>query len=239
MNQQELIETNGITKNLSFKYDHIIWDADSTILSVEGFDLLCDLVLKDHPSKKDVLKQFEKITNLGMTGELKFNESLEKRMALLPSFSRKQVTTAGIIISDKITPSFLENKEFFTKYAKNIHLISGGFKEMLLPSTRKLGILDQNVHANVFKYDSDDRVIGFDSSKQTSKHQGKATKLKSLMLGGNMVVIGDGFTDYEMKSIGGAKTFIAYTEHAERPEVVKVADHQANSFEEILSIISN
>jgi D-3-phosphoglycerate dehydrogenase / 2-oxoglutarate reductase len=55
-----------------------------------------------------------------------------------------------------------------------------------------------------------------------------------LNLQGEIVVIGDGFTDYELKASGLANRFYAFTENVERPNVVAVADHITPSLDEFL-----
>jgi D-3-phosphoglycerate dehydrogenase len=49
-------------------------------------------------------------------------------------------------------------------------------------------------------------------------------------------VIGDGYTDFEIKESGLANKFYAFTENVSRPKVTSQADHIAPSFDEILYI---
>jgi D-3-phosphoglycerate dehydrogenase / 2-oxoglutarate reductase len=49
-------------------------------------------------------------------------------------------------------------------------------------------------------------------------------------------VIGDGYTDYEIKASGLANKFYAFTENVHRPKVASQADHVAPSLDEILYI---
>jgi D-3-phosphoglycerate dehydrogenase len=46
-------------------------------------------------------------------------------------------------------------------------------------------------------------------------------------------MIGDGFTDYEVRAKGAAAEFWAFTQHVVRPSVVERADRVLVSFEEI------
>jgi len=47
-------------------------------------------------------------------------------------------------------------------------------------------------------------------------------------------VIGDGYTDYQIKAAGLANKFFAFTENIHRENVVQAADHITPSFDEFL-----
>ncbi|HPW63926.1 MAG TPA: phosphoglycerate dehydrogenase, partial [Cyclobacteriaceae bacterium] len=51
---------------------------------------------------------------------------------------------------------------------------------------------------------------------------------------GDVYVIGDGYTDYEIKHAGLANKFFAFTENVEREKVLSKADHVAPSLDEFL-----
>jgi len=59
-------------------------------------------------------------------------------------------------------------------------------------------------------------------------------QLKQLNLPGDVYVIGDGYTDYEIKHAGLANKFYAFTENVERERVLSKADHIAPSLDEFL-----
>ena len=63
---------------------------------------------------------------------------------------------------------------------------------------------------------------------------GKVEVVKNLNLHGTTIVIGDGYTDYEIKKYGYADIFIAYTKHMDRIKVSNLADHKSNSFSDII-----
>jgi D-3-phosphoglycerate dehydrogenase len=47
-------------------------------------------------------------------------------------------------------------------------------------------------------------------------------------------MIGDGYTDYEVKEAGKANKFYAFVENVRREKIVKKADKVVESFDEIL-----
>ena len=70
-----------------------------------------------------------------------------------------------------------------------------------------------------------------------SKQNGKSALLESLNLNGNVAVVGDGFSDAEMKLSGKADMFFAYTEHIQRKSVFPHADVIVSSFDEVIQLL--
>jgi D-3-phosphoglycerate dehydrogenase / 2-oxoglutarate reductase len=69
-----------------------------------------------------------------------------------------------------------------------------------------------------------------------SKDQGKVRTVRSLKLKKDLYIIGDGYTDYELRKLGLAKKFIAFTENVARKNVVTKADQIAETFDEFLYV---
>ena len=72
-----------------------------------------------------------------------------------------------------------------------------------------------------------------------AKDNGKIEVVKNLNLNGTIIVIGDGYTDYEIKKHKYADIFIAYTEHVNRIKVSNLADYKSNSFSDIINYLNN
>jgi D-3-phosphoglycerate dehydrogenase / 2-oxoglutarate reductase len=212
---------------------YFVIDFDSTFTKVEAFDVLADISLKDHPEREDRKKQIINITNQGMDGSISFRESLERRLNLLAP-SRQHLTPLIVKLRGSVSESFKRNKDFFQKYSDNIYIISNGFKEFIEPIVTEFGIKSENILANEFKFDQEGKVIGFDAENPLSANGGKVEQLKKLNLPGDVYVIGDGYTDYEIKHAGLANKFYAFTENVERENVKTKADHIAPSLDEFL-----
>jgi len=212
---------------------YFVIDFDSTFTKVEAFDVLADISLKDHPDLPKIKKQIEEITNLGMTGDISFRESLEKRLALLAP-EKKHIPALVELLKSKVSESFKRNKDFFTTHADHIYIISNGFREFIAPVVTEFGIKPENILANEFRFDEQGKVIGFDAENPLSANNGKVEQLKRLNLPGDVYVIGDGYTDYEIKNSGLANKFYAFTENIERENIMDKADHIAPSLDEFL-----
>lgn len=214
---------------------YFIIDFDSTIIQTEGLEELAEIVLKDNPKRVGILEEIKKITNLGMEGKIGFNESLRLRLKLL-NINKTHLDTLAKILKKKISPSVLRNKHFFKTFKDQVYLITGGFKEFVLPVAERLGIPENHILANNFIFDKKGDVLGFNSKNLLSQNNGKVKAVKDLNLKGEIIVIGDGFTDLQIKNLGAAKKFIAFIENINREVVSKNADQVVSSFDEFLFI---
>lgn len=208
-------------------------DFDSTFTKVEAFDVLAEISLNDHPERETRKEMVKEITNLGMNGNISFRESLERRLALLEPHRRHLpllIEKLRAVVSD----SFRRNRDFFQTHRDNIYIISNGFREFIEPVVEEYGVLPANILANEFRFDATGKIAGFDETNPLSANNGKVEVLKRLSLPGDVYVIGDGYTDYEIKHSGLANKFYAFTENVEREAVVEKADHIAPSLDEFL-----
>jgi D-3-phosphoglycerate dehydrogenase len=211
--------------------DYLIIDFDSTFIKLETLEEISKEALKNNPKKDQIQREIEEITQQGMQGKISFAESLRSRLKLF-STNKKDINSVNEKIKKSVTDSFLENKDFFRKYGKQIFVISGGFKECIFPVTDDFEIPRENVLANDFKFDEKGKVIGIDENNLASKTQGKVRQAENLNLKGRVFVVGDGWTDFEIKREKQADYFLAFTENVRRESVVELADGEVRSFGE-------
>jgi D-3-phosphoglycerate dehydrogenase / 2-oxoglutarate reductase len=212
---------------------YFVIDFDSTITKVEGLDQLAVISLKGNPEGEKIAHEIKNLTDLGMNGEISYSEALQKRIALLKA-NKKHIATLIEFLNENITDSFERNKPFLQEFADNIIVISGGFKEFIDPVVEGLGLKTENVYANTFIFDENNDIIGVDESNPLAKSGGKIKLLESLDLDGHISVIGDGYTDYELKKSGGADRFYAFIENVKRDNVIPGADFVIKSLDEFL-----
>ncbi len=212
-----------------------IIDFDSTFTQVEALDELARISLKKHPDREAIYKKIEDLTNLAMEGKLSFRESLSSRIQLLAA-NRNHLKQLITRLKKKISLSFSRNKNFFKKHTDTILIVSGGFKEFIVPVVLPYYIRKENIYANTFIFDKDDQIIGYDDMNPLSKEGGKVTLLKELNLPGDIYGIGDGHSDFQLKEFGMIKKFYAFTENIERKTVAEKADHVTPSFDEFLYV---
>ena len=213
----------------------IIFDFDSTLIKLETLDVLAEISLCNDPQKEDKIKSIELLTNYAMEGKISFSKSLDKRLKLLNP-NKEHIKEAIPLLINNLSESIKLNLDFFKDYKESIYVVSGGFKEMIIKVTQTLGISDDNVFANSFIYDKD-IVVGVDQNNLMSQDNGKSKVLQSLNLEGQIIMIGDGYTDYEVKLNTIADYFIAYTENIKRNNVCELADSIATNISDIQDFI--
>ena len=217
--------------------DHLIIDFDSTFVTVESLDELAHIVLKDNPESTQRLETIRAITRAGMEGSIPFDESLSKRLKLL-NINQKDIHAATIVLAKKVTPSFKRNKQFLMENAQNILIISGGFYEMIIPIVSEYGILEDQVFANKFVYKGTSRIAHVDSQNIMAQSGEKVAQANALGLAGEIHVIGDGYTDYQIKSEGPAKKFFAFIENIRRNSVCEVADVVLSNIDDYIKFLA-
>ncbi len=208
-------------------------DFDSTFIKSETLDLLAEYSLKNTPDAGQIIREIRNITKAGMEGKINFSESLRKRIELLKA-NRSHIEPLVEKIKEDVSVSFQRNKKFFKDFADRIFIISNGFKEIIEPIVHDYDILMDNVYANTFRYNEQGDIIGFDEHNILSRDNGKVDLLKTMNLQEDIYVIGDGYSDYQIKEAGLANKFYAFTENIERNVVMEKADHIAPSLDEIL-----
>ena len=214
---------------------HFVIDFDSTFTQVEALDVLGEISLANDPDKKKNLAEVEALTDKGMKGEMSFRESLVERLRLLKA-NKNDLPALVENLSERVSSSFVRNREFFNDHHENIYIVSNGFKEFIVPIVEPYGVKPKNVFANTFEYDEEGNIISFDHDNVLSSNNGKVEQLKKLNLKGDVYVIGDGYTDYEIKAAGLANKFYAFTENVERANILEKADHITPSLDEFLFV---
>ena len=212
-----------------------VFDFDSTLTRVEALDVLAEMTLHGKSNKEEVINEIQKITNLGIDGEISFTESLERRIKLLKAHKND---LEGLVqeLRQKISKSIESNKEFFEKFSEDIYVISCGFKEFIDPIVHEYNIPSERVYANTFEFDAEGYIVGFDEKNPLSQHNGKIECLEQMNLEGEVQVIGDGYSDYVMREAGIAHKFFAYTENVHRAKATDKADHVAPNLDEFLFV---
>lgn len=214
---------------------YFIIDFDSTFTKVEALDVLGEISLEGKSHRQKALDRIKEVTDLGMEGKLSFRESLVERIKLLDAH-RDHLPLLVTSLTGQVSKSFKRNKEFLQTYAEHIYILSNGFKDFIIPIVGKYGIPAKNVFANDFEYDEDGKIVGFDKENILSSNGGKPKQIAKLNLKGEVFVLGDGYTDYEIKQAGLANKFYAFIENVRRENVLEKADHVAPNLDEVLYV---
>ncbi|WP_235842429.1 HAD-IB family phosphatase [Cysteiniphilum halobium] len=222
--------------NIMCKYNNVIFDFDSTLIRFESLELVMAELLQGDQSK---IQQIEILTNAGMNGEMSFRDSLEARLKVAKPTKAALNAFVAQHCPDALTVGVKKLIEQLHQQDVKVWIISGGFSELILPFAEYLGIpasrvFTVNLHWDDKGYfDCLNNDNGFCDSKVTG-----AAKIQD-QLAGKTVIVGDGFTDYELYNAGIANDFIAYVEHVQRDKVLSVAKLCAKNIDELSTLIGN
>jgi HAD superfamily phosphoserine phosphatase-like hydrolase len=212
---------------------NIIFDFDSTLVQNESFNDVLKLALTNDIEK---IKQVEGVVNKAMNGLITPQESMDFRLKTA-NFNKTLINKVinETKITDGITDLVLKLR---SKY--NIFIVSGGFKEMIIPIAKQFNIIESEIFANTIKYDGDN-FIGVEPSVLLQE-QGKVKMLNELrregILVGDSIMVGDGYTDLETEKFKAVKYFIAFFGVIKREKVEKEAKLKANNVKELENIVN-
>lgn len=214
---------------------YLIFDFDSTFVKLETLEVIAEIYLKNNHKKEQIQEKIKDITNLGMEGKISFRESLERRMKLL-KLDKDNIQKCIAILKENISDSFVKNKNFFLENSSNIYILSGGFQEVIEPVVKEFGIRAENIIANELIFE-DDEVTAVNPDHKLLEAKGKPKAVKELNLKGTIIMIGDGYTDLEVKLEGAAQKFIAYCENIKRDAVIEHSDLVAYSLDDVFTVV--
>ena len=210
----------------------LIIDFDSTFIKDETLDEISNLLSSDNDLKQKIVQ----ITDQAMEGKLDFSEALKERVSLLDSH-QNQIQEIINILRNRVSESFLRNKNKIRSIKDRIYIVSGGFKEIIIPIVRDFGINENHVFGNDFTYNDKGFVIGINDQSPLSYSDGKIRVVKNLNLKNGAYIIGDGCTDLELKKVRGINAFICFTENINRISVSSKADYIASDLDQVFNII--
>lgn len=210
-----------------------VFDFDSTLVRIETLEALAEIALAAEPDADRIRAEIAVLTDRAMSGDLAFGEALRRRLDLLP-LTRQHVQQLTDRIVEDLTPSVARNLAFFREQAGAAVIVSGGFREVIAPVAEQLGVPPERVLCNDLLYDADGRVTGVDAANPLAHADGKTVAIRGLALAGPVVMVGDGWTDAEVRLSGAADRFHAFTEVVRRDRVVAAADVESASIDEFL-----
>ncbi len=196
-------------------FDIVCFDCDSTLSKIEGID-----ELGRHVDKFDELVA---LTNAAMNGEMALEQVYGKRLDLIKPDQKLMSWLADLYITEMVD-GVADVFNALLQQGKQVHIISGGIRQAILPLAEKLGLPAENVHAVDVIFNADGSFQDFDQKSPLAKTGGKSIICQKINQNNQaMVMIGDGKTDLEAKQAGA--TVIGFGGVAERAIVLENADH--------------
>ena len=200
------------TLNVWDGFRRVIFDCDSTLTRIEGIDELAAM--------NGVPHEIAHMTRQAMDGQIPFEEIFGKRLEIIKP-TRKQLAGIGKFYVSTLMPDAAPVAEALQGLGVEVHIVSGGYREALLPVAEKLDVPPQRVHANDLYFDDKGDYTGFDMENPLSRSGGKADVIKRLPREPRTMLVGDGASDAEV----GAKVelFVGFGGVERRDAVRNVA----------------
>jgi phosphoserine phosphatase len=201
----------------------LAFDVDSTLLRVESLDTAIEAALSRREDSGAAKAELHAITRAGMSGSMALRDSLEARLHLA-DLDRAMVTEVADQLRQRLTPGMHALLKSLRDMGDDVHAVSGGFGDLLVPALTDLGFEPSQIHANQFQFDGD-HVAGLDPDCPLSRNGGKAEILRVIGAQADMVImIGDGMTDFEAFEAGAADRFIGFGAIEAREVVIAAAE---------------
>lgn len=195
-------------------FDIICFDCDSTLSKIEGIDEL--------GRQSGLFDELVALTNAAMNGELALEDVYGKRLSLIKPNKVQMDWLADLYVAEMVEGVEAVFSTLLDQ-GKQVHIISGGIRQAILPLAEKLGLPAHHVHAVNVLFNDDGSYKDFDQQSPLAKNGGKSIVCQQIKVDGlSMAMVGDGKTDLEAKH-AGAKV-IGFGGVAERAVVVAQAD---------------
>lgn len=175
-------------------FDVICFDCDSTLSKIEGIDELAERV--------GLGVEMSKLTDAAMNGEVPLEAVYERRLSLIRP-DRNSIDWLADLYIEQIVDGVKEVFEALSAHSKELHIISGGIRQAILPLAGYLGLSETQVHAVDIYFNEDGSYLNYDQHSPLARSGGKAEICRRLLkTEGSLVMIGDGKTDMEAKQAG-------------------------------------
>uniref|UniRef100_A0A0K0EG56 Phosphoserine phosphatase n=1 Tax=Strongyloides stercoralis TaxID=6248 RepID=A0A0K0EG56_STRER len=218
------------TKKVWRNVDAVCFDVDSTVCQDEAIDEFAKYL--------GCGDEVANCTKNAMCGSMTFREALKLRLDIMKP-SQEQFLRYIENYKPLLTKDIINLIKALQIKGTTVYLVSGGFRKIIIPVAKQLGINEMNIYANEIIFDDKGNYIGFDKNEYTSDsgndNVGKAGVCKMLKKKygyKNLVMIGDGATDAE--ACPPADAFIGFGGNVIREPVVKLANWYVYDFKTLI-----
>lgn len=169
----------------------IIFDCDSTLVTIEGIDELA--------RAKGVEDQIVPLTEKAMNGEIAPEEVFKKRLEIIKP-TKKELRALGTLYIQHLLPGTKEILMHLKNNGIELYIVSGGYDLSLHVLADYLGIPRKNVYGNKLTFKTNGTFDALDESIPLWKTGGKETIIRTIPRSGRSILLGDGVTDAEAKN---------------------------------------
>jgi phosphoserine phosphatase len=194
------------------KYRFIFFDVDSTLVTIEGIDVLAN----GNP-------EIVRLTDAAMNGEVPLDEVYARRLEIIRP-TRAEVDALGQRYVESLVPGVEQSIATLQRGGADVHLVTAGIAQAIAPLAARLNLAARAVHAVSLHFDDDGHYRDFDRRSLLTRNGGKELVVHAILARakGRSAFIGDGVSDLETKTVvnlfigfGGVHTRTRVMENAE------------------------
>ncbi len=175
-------------------FDIICFDCDSTLSEIEGIDELAE--------RAGCGTAMAALTNAAMNGEVALESVYGQRLNLIQP-DKQAIDWVAELYIERMVLGVAAVFQQLQDQGKQIHIISGGLKQAILPLAAKLNIAVDHVHAVDVYFDDKGNYLKFNEQSPLARNGGKAEVCRQLNPDNlKLAIVGDGNTDMEAKKAG-------------------------------------
>ncbi len=208
----------------------LLIDCDSTLSAIEGVDELGRL------RGPDIFRAVEDMTNAAMNGGTPLQEVFAKRLDMIRP-TRAMVSQVASQYIRRQAPGLASALAAVRKAGWTPVIVSGGFRQAILPLARHLAI--GRVEAVDLVFSKNGNYAGFDKEAPTARAGGKPEVVRMLRRenpGAAVVMLGDGASDLECRGV--ADLFVGFGGFVEREKVKAAAEAYIHGFDELPELLA-
>lgn len=209
----------------------VIFDLDSTLFACETLEKI--LIEK---ADEKTQQQIKRITEQGMAGEIKFLDSLKKRLALV------KLSQADLM------PLMQHQEGYFTNGMQEliydlqtkkvaVWIISGTLRDIVIAAGKAVKIPQERCLGIELQWDQGGHYKGIDDSLPINRSKWEEAQNVASAWKHPVIAIGDGMTDYALREHGLVDYFIAFTEHKRRQQLLDKGVPEAANVQELKQLL--
>lgn len=194
------------------KYRFVFFDVDSTLVTIEGIDVLAD----GNP-------EIVRLTEAAMNGEIALDEVYGRRLEIIRPTLRA-VKQLGETYCNSLVDGAEETIATLQQHGVDVHLVTAGIAQAIHPLAAKLNIAPRAVQAVALQFDGEGHYLDFDRRSLLTKVGGKELVVRAVLSRskGRSAFVGDGISDLETKP--AVSLFVGFGGVQERPRVKENAE---------------
>lgn len=207
------------------KFRFVFFDVDSTLVTIEGIDVLAG----GNP-------EIAKLTDAAMNGEIPLDQVYARRLEMIRP-TRDAVERLAQQYVDSMTDGAEETIRTLREAGAQVHLVTAGIAQAILPLASHLGVPQRAVHAVALRFNERGEYEDFDRRTFLTRPGGKELVVRDVRARthGKAAFIGDGVSDLEAKP--AVDLFIGFGGVCVRERVRDNADVFVRTMRELLAYL--